>query len=61
VAWNKDILQLLREVRFCLQRFEEDEDMEELETACNMLANIAEECGVQVVDVAEDEAPPSSN
>lgn len=49
--WNRDILQLLREVRFSLQRFEEDEDLEELETACNMLANVAELCDMKVVDV----------
>lgn len=56
MAWSKDILQLLREVRFSLIRFEEDEDPEALQEACNMLANVAEEIGSAVVDVE-----PSAN
>ena len=53
MAWNREILQLLREIRFSLIRFEEDENMEELQDACNMLANIAEELGSEVVDVPD--------
>jgi hypothetical protein len=56
VAWSKDILQLLREVRFHLIRFEEDENPEELQDACNVLANVAELIGTEVVDVE-----PSAN
>lgn len=59
MPWNRDILQLLREVRFSLVRFEEDESPEDLQEACNMLANIAEEIGTEVVD--EEPKSPDAN
>lgn len=55
MAWSKDILQLIREVRFNLIRFEEDENPEELQDACNILANVAELIGSEVVDATEPE------
>lgn len=58
MPWNKEILSLLRECRFCLQRFEEDEDMDELQTACQILADIVGETGSEIV---VEEAPPSGS
>lgn len=49
MAWTPEIQKLLRECRFSLQRFEEDEDPEELQTACQILADIVAELDCEIV------------
>jgi hypothetical protein len=52
--WTTEIYQLLREARFSLIRFEEDEDVEALDDTIDMLVDIQ-----ALVDPADSvEAPP---
>jgi len=54
MIWTTEIYQLLREARFSLIRFEEDEDVEALDDTINMLVDIQ-----ALVDPADSvEAPP---
>ena len=60
MSWNKDILSLLREARFALQRFEEDEDLESLGDAMAMIGDLAEQVGL-AAEEAEVEATQKPN
>lgn len=43
MSWDRDIRALIREVGFSLQRFLEDEDVEELQAAISMLVGLEED------------------
>jgi len=53
MTWNKNIRQLIREAKFSLQRFDEDEEVDELACAIDLLSEVHDEL---VPDEEDEEA-----
>ena len=57
--WSKEITQLVRAAKFALQCFEEDEDPEQLAVSLEALNEVAEQVGLETVEIAEEEEAPN--
>ena len=59
MAWSKEITQLVRAAKFSVECFLEDEDAERLAEALEALHEVAEQVGLETLEVTEEEEAPN--